>query len=108
MPESVVISLSIVFILAAFFAVWEVYENYGHSHEGKERSFLFYLLGVLSSGLTGAALAGSYVFESACSGNSGAGCAFGVLTLLFPFSFSGGIAAFLFIWASQGKHISNG
>lgn len=106
MIELVSVGVAAIVILGGFFTVWVVYEKYRLSQNGQERSFILYILGCLFSAFLGGGVANSFALDIACSGNAGAGCAFGVVALLFPFACAIGIAGFLFIWSSQGQHVA--
>jgi hypothetical protein len=104
--ELIFAGVAAIIILAIGLVVYEVYEKYCQHQNGKQRSFFLYFIGIVFSGFFGGALVNALVLNYACSGNSGAGCSFGVGALLFPFAIAIGIAAFLFIWANSGSHDS--
>ena len=101
------IAVAAVVIVGVFFTVWIVYDKHHLNQEGEERSFILYILGCLISGFLGGVIVNLFVLNFVCSGDAGAGCAFGVVALMFPFSFAIGIACFMLIWSNQGQHVIN-
>lgn len=105
MLSLVFIAVAAILLLAAFFAAYVVYDSYCLSRDGKERSFILFIGGMLLSGYLAVALIGAMVVNFVCPENSGAGCPFGVAVMSFPIFGGIGIAAFLFVWARSGHRV---
>lgn len=105
MLELLLIAVAVIVICAGFFGVYVVYDIYSLNQEGKERSFLLFIFGMLFSIFLGNTLMLNVALNFICTNNSGAGCSFGVSAMSLPI-FSGiSIAVFLFFWASLGCRV---
>nr|WP_294840092.1 hypothetical protein [uncultured Methylotenera sp.] len=105
MLDFALVAIVAIVMFAFFFAVYVIYDNYSLNQDGKERSFLLFIFGMLFSIFLGNALMLHVALDFICTNNSGAGCAFGVSAMTLPFSIALSIAIFLFLWASLGCRV---
>ena len=77
-----------------------IYFRYRHTRDGKRRSLILFILGVLASTFLAATVIGSTFIHLACSHNSGALCAFGVAVLVQPIAMFFGMVGYLYFWAT--------
>jgi len=105
MLKLVLVVIAAIVIGAGCFGVYVVYDNYSLNQDGKERSLILFILGMLFSIFLGNALIINVALNFICTNNSGAGCAFGISAMTLPFSLVLSIAIFLFIWASLGCRV---
>ncbi|TFW72948.1 hypothetical protein C3Y98_00890 [Methylotenera oryzisoli] len=105
MLKLVLVVVAAIVIGAGFFGVYVIYDNYSLNQDGKERSFILFILGMLFSIFLGNTLMLNLALNFICTNNSGAGCSFGVSAMTLPFSIALSIAIFLFFWASLGCRV---
>ena len=77
-----------------------VYFRYRHTQDGKRRSLILFILGVLASTFLAAMVIVSTFIHLGCSYNSGALCSFGVAVLVQPIAMFVGMVGYLYFWAT--------
>jgi len=92
---SVVLGLA---VLVTFFIAYVAYDKHSQTPDGKTRSLFLFILGMLTSGLAAGASIAFLIIDKACSGSSGAGCAFGVSVILQPIGWILGMGGFVYLW----------
>ena len=85
-------------VLVIFFIAYVVYDKNSQTPVGKTRSFFLFILGMLISGLVAGASVAFFIIDRACTGESGAGCAFGVSVVLQPIGWIAGMGGFVYLW----------
>ena len=85
-------------VLIIFFVAYVVYDKNSQTLDGKTRSFFLFILGMLISGLVAGASVTFFIIDRVCSGDSGAGCAFGLSVILQPIGWIIGMGGFVYLW----------
>jgi hypothetical protein len=96
--EFIFIAVAALVILVTMFGAYAAYENHCLDVYGKSRSFFLYIVGAILSGILSNGLISHLFLEQICSGDSGAGCVFGVLIVVQPFSLCVGAGIFIYLW----------
>ena len=79
----------------------QIYFKYRYMHDGKRRSFLLFIFGVLASTFLTAMAAVGFVINVGCSGDSGALCSFGAAILVQPIAMLIGMGGYLYYWVKK-------
>ena len=85
-------------VLVIFFIAYVAYDKNSQAPDGKTRSFFLFILGMLISGLVAGASVAFFIMDRVCSGDSGAGCVFGVSVVLQPIGWIVGMGGFVYLW----------
>ena len=92
----VIAAVSSIIFFAALFTVYAVHDNHCLSRDGKERSYILFIVGMLLSDFLGVALLGTLALDYACGEN-------GVLAVHSVLQFS----LFLFLAALAVRYFSS-
>jgi len=94
-------------VIFSLLAGWVVYRKFSFKKDGRRRSKVLLVLGLLFCGYIGASLLTATTIGLICTESSGAGCAFGISFVALPLYWALSITAFLFAWAASGQQAEN-